>query len=372
MLYENVLVFGRVLRLIDAMTLGAGAAGLWLGAVYFGIWPADLRDAVLMYAGSLTVSFVVLAGQMKAYHARRTEHIFGELVSLLRVACYATGLSCLLVEVLSDGLPGKVYVMTALAGTASLLVARLIVRLVLRLLRRRQRDYRIWLMVGRNARSAHIAREILANPHFGIRIAQVVDLPATAGRDQQGRIESFTRPPLAQLPQSAVASTQKIRELIPRHAVDEVVICLPVRSFYAETEQIIHLCGEAGISVKLMPQAFNCPDYKTEVSQLGAIPLVTHYSGPASPALLAVKRVLDISVAAAGLLLLMPVHMLIAAAIKLSSPGPVFFRQQRVGLHARRFMLIKYRTMVVDAPEQQERLGRPRDTDGPAFKIKAE
>jgi len=370
MLYENVYIFARALRVIDAMTLGISAGALWVGAVHWNIWPASTRDDMLLFVGCLVVSFLFVAGRMRIYYARRTEHLLGELVALLQVSLCATGVSCILVEVTSGGLPGNLYGMTALAGTVSLLGTRLMTRLVLCRLRRGGRDYRTWLVVGRNARSAQIAEEILANPHFGICIAQVIDLPGRADGDSIGRIEAFTRPPLAQLPQAEVGNAEMIRELLVRCAIDEVVVCLPVRSFYAETEQILHICGEAGISVKLPSQAFNCPDHYAALGRLGTIPLVTHYSGPANFTFLAVKRVLDIVGAVVGLLLLLPVHAVIAIAIKLTSPGRVFFRQQRVGLHGRPFTLVKYRTMVVDAPQRRALLSRGNDTDGPAFKMK--
>ena len=136
MLYENVYIFARALRVIDAMTLGVSAGALWMGAVHWNIWPASTRNDMLLFVGCLVVSFVFVAGWMRIYHARRTEHLLGELVALLQVALCATGVSCILVEVTSGGLPGNLYGMMALAGTVGLLGTRLMTRVVLCRLRR--------------------------------------------------------------------------------------------------------------------------------------------------------------------------------------------------------------------------------------------
>jgi exopolysaccharide biosynthesis polyprenyl glycosylphosphotransferase len=354
------------------MMLGAITTLLWLGSAHWNIWPMGPRITMLMYIGCLVVSYAVLTERMKIYRAHRTEHLLMELWALLQVTFCATGISCLFVEVISDGLSGKVYGLTALAGFAGLLGTRLIVRVFLHSLRKRKWDHRTWLMIGCNARSAQIAEAVLACPHFGINIAAVVDLPSAPGRDPLGHEQLFARMPLAEIPQTELKDIQEIRKLIIRHAVNEVIVCLPIRSFYSETEQILHICGKAGISVRLPFQPFNCPNYNTDISEFETIPLLTFYSGPSSPANLTVKRLIDIMGAAVLLLLLLPILVLIMMAIKLTSRGPIFFWQRRMGLHGRSFTIIKFRTMVVNAPQQREELSKYSDTDGFAFKIKGD
>jgi len=99
-------------------------------------------------------------------------------------------------------------------------------------------------------------------------------------------------------------------------------------------------------------------------------PVITIFSGPPdSPRLLA-KRLMDVLVSAVLLILLAPVFLVVAIAIKLDSPGPVFFVQQRVGLNGRRFWFYKFRTMVKDAEQRQAALEQLNEAHGPVFKIR--
>lgn len=370
MLYENVHVFIRALRVFDAITLGTVPALIWLWSNDWNLESTGLQTDMLMYIICLMVSFFVSAGWMKIYRIRRTEHLFAELWALMQAILCAIGISCLFIEVFSNGLTSKVYGLTILAGTVSLLSTRLIIRVFLRSLRKRNWDQRTWLMIGNNVRSAQIAETILTHPYFGINIAAVVDLPTVANNDPLGHKQSFSRAPLAQIPQIELKDIQEIRKLIIQHAVDEVVVLLPIRSFYSITEQILQICSQAGITVKLASQSFNCPNYKTDISQLEAFPILTYYCGPSDLVFLAIKRVIDIIGAASGLLLLFPCFLLIMIAIKLTSRGPIFFCQRRMGLHCRLFTMIKFRTMVVNAQHKNEELSKHSDTDGPAFKMK--
>ena len=106
------------------------------------------------------------------------------------------------------------------------------------------------------------------------------------------------------------------------------------------------------------------------VDLLDGMPMVTIRSGPPDGWQLMAKRLIDICGSAMLLLLACPLLLMVAILIKLDSPGPVFFSQERVGLNRRRFKLIKFRTMVDGADRQQQLLEYLNEADGPVFKIK--
>ena len=99
---------------------------------------------------------------------------------------------------------------------------RIAMRLTIRRLRRAGREYRVWLLVGRNIRSARIAEDILANPHFGIRIAQILDMEGSPESDSPDRREPFAAPPLSLITQWEAAGVQGVREIIERSIIDDV------------------------------------------------------------------------------------------------------------------------------------------------------
>ncbi len=370
MLYQNVHIFAHYLRLIDAAIAGISTAAVWAVGVRLGLWPESTGYHMFVFASAMVVAFVTIANRMRIYHARRTERIGREMAALIEVLTLSTGIACLFTELFGQGLDGRVYGLTAMAAGAILLSVRLAVRLVIRRLRRRGKDNRAWIVVGRNERAARIAEEVIARPHYGIQVVQFVDIREAHDAESPQRMDRFVSGPLSGIAQQVLDSPEGLREILAARVVDEVVIALPVRSRYDDIGRVVRLCVEAGISAKFPADAIDRVDEKLEVVTVGGIPLMTHYNGPASYGPLLVKRVIDFVGALCGLLVTLPLFIVIPLAIKLNSRGPVFFGQERSGFHGRRFKMLKFRTMVKDAPKLREELEQHNETDGAAFKIK--
>jgi exopolysaccharide biosynthesis polyprenyl glycosylphosphotransferase len=136
-----------------------------------------------------------------------------------------------------------------------------------------------------------------------------------------------------------------------------------------DVDKIAQACEEEGVKLCLMADVFDVNAARTRLVALGPIPLLTLEPVAQEEWKLLVKRLMDIAVVTLMLPLLLPVIGLIALAIKLDSPGPVFFMQERVGLHKRRFWMLKFRTMVKDAGRRQAELEHLNEATGPIFKI---
>src|SRR5438046_1744918 len=143
-------------------------------------------------------------------------------------------------------------------------------------------------------------------------------------------------------------------------------------------------CGrQRKVEFRIAPSLFNCLPRKTEIDQIGALPMIQLFREPLSGWARVVKRSLDIFVAALALTLLAPFWLIIALLIKLDSRGPVFYRQERVGMDGRVFLFLKFRTMRADADDRAHRefqrkyiTGQPEsnlgDEDRPAYKLRAD
>ena len=370
MLYHNVQVMGQSLRFVDAIAAVASSTALvWLGIEGGPAEREALRSSVGFFAGAFLLSFMILAERMRIYFARRTEDIAHELLAVSEVGLYACSIAAIATEIWGGGLPRHSYLQALGAALFVLPVLRLGMRFTIRRLRRRGDDYRVWLIVGHNERAAELANTILANPHFGIRIEEILDVedPSAAGTAERRKLEAHP-PPGVKL--TVIKSVEEIREIVVSRVVDEVVVTLPMRSHYDTVSRILEICCTAGISVRLRPQAFEILGYATEVTHVGKIPMLTHYNGPSNYWQLVVKRVIDILGSGIGLIVLSPFFAAVAIGIKLGSPGPVFFRQLRVGLHGRHFQLVKFRSMVKDALQQRDALDAANERDGKAFKIR--
>ncbi len=158
--------------------------------------------------------------------------------------------------------------------------------------------------------------------------------------------------------------------IISHEPVDEVIVALPLRRRRALIEKIVEACEEQGIVVRVRTDLFDLRVARPQVDTIDGVPVVTIRSGPDDGWQLVLKRVIDILGSTLLLILFAPFLLLVALLIRLDSPGPVLFRQERVGLNRRRFKLIKFRTMVQEADKKQELFEALNEADGPVFKIK--
>jgi exopolysaccharide biosynthesis polyprenyl glycosylphosphotransferase len=244
------------------------------------------------------------------------------------------------------------WVASTLAGVGS----RALLRYMLGGIRRRGRNLRQIVVVGTNPRAVRFARKIEERPDLGFRIAGFVDGP-WAG------MEAFERTGCR-----VVSDLAGFPRFLREQVVDEVVIALPMESSYAQAARIAALCEEQGIVVGLLSDVFNLAQQRAE--EVAGEALATIYTGSPDgwPHLL--KRTLDVSISLLALLALSPLFLLAGVMVKLTSPGPAFFVQERVGLGKRKFRLYKFRTMVADAVERQREIEHLNEARGPVFKIK--
>jgi len=170
------------------------------------------------------------------------------------------------------------------------------------------------------------------------------------------------------MPQSGIP--EQLNSIIAAQPVDEVLVALPIDKYGPLVEAIVRQCEEQGITVRLRTEMSHLQVARFYVDELEGLPVMTIQSGPADSWPLTVKRVIDIVGSAALLAALAPFFAVVALLIKSDSSGSVFFTQERVGYNKRRFKMIKFRTMIVDAERQQELLEHMNEVEGPVFKIK--
>jgi len=170
------------------------------------------------------------------------------------------------------------------------------------------------------------------------------------------------------MPQSGIP--EQLNSIIAAQPVDEVLVALPIDKYGPLVEAIVRQCEEQGITVRLRTEMSHLQVARLYVDELEGLPVMTIQSGPADSWPLTVKRVIDIVGSAALLAALAPFFAVVALLIKSDSSGSVFFTQERVGYNKRRFKMIKFRTMIVDAERQQELLEHMNEVEGPVFKIK--
>jgi exopolysaccharide biosynthesis polyprenyl glycosylphosphotransferase len=160
-----------------------------------------------------------------------------------------------------------------------------------------------------------------------------------------------------------------LAEFLRRNVVDEAVIYLPFASFYRHWSNVAGLCAHHGIMVRVNSDAFGLKNTRWLAEEFDGNHYIATNTGAGEGWPLAAKRALDIIISFVLLVILAPVLLAVAVAIKLTSAGPVFFLQERIGLNKRRFRIYKFRTMVVNAEQLMPGLESRNEVTGPVFKI---
>ncbi len=236
--------------------------------------------------------------------------------------------------------------------------SRLAIRLLVAQVRTRGRNLRYMLVLGTNPRAVDFARRIVADRERGYRLLGFVD-------DDWPGMEEFRKSEFA-----LVCSCAGLRDFLRWNVVDEITIFLPFGSFYTHCYNVADLCRQHGIILRFNSDVFNIKALHQRTEEFDGDHFITTFTnaGEGWPGLM--KRSLDVILSSMLIVLSAPIVFAAAIAIKLTSPGPVFFVQDRVGLNKRRFHIYKLRTMVADAERLMADLEKQNEASGPVFKIR--
>ncbi|MDZ4786442.1 MAG: sugar transferase [bacterium] len=236
----------------------------------------------------------------------------------------------------------------------SLTAERYLLRALLRYWNWRGRNLRNLVIVGLGEQAKKIQEEIKKRPELGINLigfAIFKDAPITI--EQNFKI---------------FRGTADLEEALKNFAIDEVIFT-DVRSHLDDVENMIVACADQGVRTSLAADLFSVGMAKSEVSYFGGMPLIHYHTPPGDRWELAIKRVIDFIIASLLLVVILPILILITLGIRIMSPGPVIFKQKRVGLNGRIFSMYKFRSMIVGAENELQDLIDKNEMDGPVFKL---
>ncbi len=214
------------------------------------------------------------------------------------------------------------------------------------------------LIIGTGKIAIELAEKLYNNPALGFRLVGFVD-------DHWDGLNKLDKKKY-----DLLGNIDNLHDILRNEIIDEAIISLPVKSYYDKISSIINLCEEQGIVVRLTADFFDLKIARSFIDNFNKIPILTLHSTPIDQIPLLTKRLIDIIFSASILILISPLLLIISLLIKLDSKGPIIFTQERVGLNKRRFKLLKFRTMVVNAEELKSTIEKNNEATGPVFKIK--
>jgi exopolysaccharide biosynthesis polyprenyl glycosylphosphotransferase len=317
----------------DALMLGLAVTAALVGAGQAGV-DAGAGPGVWLFA-PLAMTLMAIRGLYKPRLQIRLLDDVGRTAGCISIAAMAI----ISITTLSGGSADPAGLMARIWMFSTLYVAggRLVFGLAQRQARAVGTGGRPTLIVGAGRVAAQVARRLEEQPELGLRPVGFVDAAPADDQLVPGR-----RHPVLGAP-------DELDEIVDRTGAEHVILAfLSSRGSDARMVPIVRKCDELGVKVSLVPRLFENINVRAELEHLGGMPLFG--LSPIRPKSwhFAVKHGLDRVAAATLVVLLAPLLLATALAIKLSSPGPVLFRQNRVGRDGREFDLFKFRTMSGD------------------------
>jgi exopolysaccharide biosynthesis polyprenyl glycosylphosphotransferase len=212
------------------------------------------------------------------------------------------------------------------------------------------------LIVGADELGRAVMRNLVARPELGYRVVGFVDDDLSKG--DLGRFK-------------ALGGLESIGGIVKGERVDEVIITLPW-TYHRTIMGLVRSCESLGVRARVVPDVFQLSLNRVDMDDLGGIPLMGLKDTRLPRSAQLFKRGLDFVFAALALTITSPLLLVVAALIRLDSPGPALFKQQRVGQGGRLFDIYKFRTMRLGAEEEVAQLKAQNESTGPLFKMKAD
>jgi putative colanic acid biosynthesis UDP-glucose lipid carrier transferase len=332
-LKPHATLFATILRVCDpALSLAVGVAA---HRAYLGSFALPEHYLLFLGAGALAVAAVFPL--FRLYEPQRGaglgEDVRRLLFAWLLLAALTGG--TIFATKTGDGY-SRVWVSAwLLGGFAATAALRLSVRIALRALRLAGRNLRHVGIVGAGTLGRTIAGRLSASPWAGFAIfAFYDDDPARDGEAIAGR--------------PVHALDARLQADVAAGSIDQVWIALPLRA-EARIREILTMLREHAVEIRFVPDIYGFHLLNHSVTEVAGLPVISLTETPMSGVNRVVKAAEDYVLATLFLALAAPFMALIAIGVKLSSPGPVFYRQERVTWNGERFAMLKFRTMPVDA-----------------------
>jgi exopolysaccharide biosynthesis polyprenyl glycosylphosphotransferase len=311
-------------------------------------WPDELvnQEPLLRYSSMIILQVIAVVGVLLAtrqyYIPRavsRVDQLYRVLLGVTLGTLIALALTTFLFkndDVLMDYPRGMIVYAWAFT-IILLMVGRGVHYLVRSSLRKRGWGTDRVLMVGTGDTARILLQRILWSPYLGYDLVGVI-------AEDKGRETAVSE--MLGLP--VLGAPQDLPRLIEEYEIEEVIVAMPEQG-HRKTVQVISYCERGRVSIKVFPDIFQFVTSEASIDDLGGLPLLSVRDFALRGYQLIFKRLLDLAGATFGLVFLSPLMLLVAVAIKLESPGPAFFVQERMGLDGRPFMMIKFRSMRKDA-----------------------
>ena len=347
MIKENQKVFNAILVLIDVLVvILALVCSLWLRfkTTIFGPIGGHLgfTSYLLFLIFAVIPVYMILYFAFGLYKPRRTyKNIFSEATQIVKVNIVAFFVLVSILFIINQPNFSRIMLMLlALIGSLLGISERFIVRSVLKNIRVKNKNLKHILIVGDNELAYSFARKIRENPYLGFSIGGFLGRSENVGSEIEGS--------------KVIGKFTDIDDVLEKHRFDRVVLAIPLKYYY-KINQLVESCEKVGIKAEIIPDYIRYFPAQPSVDMIEDIPIINIRYVPLDDSFNKfIKGLSDYIIALIAIIITSPVMIVTALAIKLTSRGPVIFKQERMGYNGKTFMMYKFRSMKVQDPSEEK------------------
>lgn len=350
MIKDNQKILNRLHVVIDAIIIACSYMLAWyiqFASVFSGFFvkPGEGYLAMAKYFQALwflVPGYLILYYAFNMYKPKRATGRQFEVINILK----ANAVGCLvfigtLYMLKESDFSRSMIAMFAVINSFLTIMERLLIRKMLRLFRKRGYNIKHVLLVGYSRAAEAYVDRIVGNPQWGYHICGILDDSIPSGTLYKGV--------------KVLGRIDNLEIILPENKLDEIAITLALAD-YDRLEEIVALCEKSGVHTKFIPDYNSLIPSRPYTEDLNGLPVINIRYVPLTNTLnIVAKRIVDIIGSLCGIIVSSPIMLVLAVLIKCSSPGPIIFKQERVGLHNKIFRMYKFRTMRQQTAEEEEK-----------------
>lgn len=354
MIKDNQKIFNRLHVLLDAVVTAVSYMLMWY--IKFESPFANKNEEVgnlgiEVYFSALYIivpGYLLLYYLFELYTPKRTSHQKREIFDLFKANTIGLVAFLSILYIINEpNFSRSLIFMFYVANTVLMALTRRLIRYILHFFRAKGYNVKYILLVGYSRAAEEYINRIHSNPQWGYVVRGILDDRIPRGTMYRGV--------------KVIGRIDNLLVILPENKLDEIAVTLALQD-YGRLEEIVSLCEKSGVHTKFIPDYNSMIPSRPYTEDLQGLPVINIRYVPLTNTLNWItKRVVDIAGALAGILLFSPVMLFTAILVKVTSPGPIIFKQERVGLHNKSFFMYKFRTMEIQKEAAEKRAWTVKD-----------
>lgn len=347
MIKQNQRVLNVVMVLTDALVVTIALFCAWwlrFKTTLFGPIGGHLglQSYVIFLTFAVIPTYLILYfsfGLYKPYRTHKT--IFSEATQLIKVNIVAFFVLVAILFIVNEPNFSRIMLfLLAIIATVFGIIERFVIRIFLKEIRSNNKNLKHILIVGDNDLAYTFARRIRNNPYLGFAVSGFLGKSNHVGLEIEGS--------------KIIGAFKDLDEVLEKNNFDRVVLAIPLK-YYFKINELVESCEKVGIKAEIIPDYIRYFPAQPSVDMIEDIPIINIRYVPLDDAFNNfLKSLSDYIISIIAIIITSPIMLITAIAIKLTSKGPIIFKQERIGYHGEPFMMYKFRSMKVQNPNEEK------------------